>query len=1243
VQGDFAYVGVGPRLAILDVSTPGHPNSAGETEPLPNVVHGVAVEGPHVYIADRDAGLRIVDVSNPGAPIEVGVYDTAGNCLDVAVSGGLAYLAAGGAGLNIVDIADVGAPGSVGSLDTPGTAWGVAVNGGYAYVADWGHGLRVIDVADPTAPVEVGFWDTPGAAVGVAVAGGYAYVADLDEGLRIIDISHPMAPAEVGAHEAWGLTWDVTVAGNHAYVADDHGLVVVDISDPAAPSEAGRCATLGEARGVVLAGIHAYVADESRGLVIVDVSDPEDPADVARIDGVGDARDLVLAGEYAYVADSDGGLRIVGISDPSSLWEVGSYDSPGVAYGVSVAGSYCYLADWGGDMRVVDVSDASTPVEVGLCDMPGSAEGVVVADGYAYIAAHTGGLRIVDVSDPKAPVEIGATEALTAVWDVAVMQQYAYVAAGHGDLVVVDVGDPTSPVTIADLEIPAWAIGVWLVGDYAYVGGSGEGLRIVDISDPRAPVEVGFYDTSRIHKVAAVVGDYAYVGEADNALRIVDIFDPGAPTEIGYYDTPGLPDGVAVANDLIFVAAQVAGVYVLRFVPPDLIVSHVEVTQAIQDKDNSVPLIADKPTFARVYVHTSAEHTSLPAVTGVLRGFGPSGELEGSRLMPVNPSITAYRETWQSQRGDLGKTLNFTLPEAWLTGTITLTAEVEHAGSLASRSQVAAFETVDPLRVGYVPIDYNHLGAPDAARVEGAYVYMEAVYPLHSVDYFHVVSVPFYWYGDETGGRWRLERGSALLYHLARLWLGYEIEGWPEPNGRPDHLFGWVSDGTWGLDGLGGRGGSVAYASDTPESRAYQVVMAHEIGHNLGRPDLFIENQGLHMPGDKCDLNDPGWPHDDDIDEQYDYRIHDTGFDFGFYQVNGVVDWETDDLMIGAHCEASEFDPKWVSAHTYRELANSLLGGGEEELEVRAAGSIEAGQAVLLLGGRVYTDTSAEIDAAYMLTATQTVSQAEGTDYCIELEASSGITLASSCFDLSFVDPEWGITLPVASFVRVVPYDPATVRVVLREGPNELAERTRSSHSPSVTVEFPDGGEVVSGTVDVGWSAGDDDGDLLEYMLSYSADLGQSWHHVALGITTTHMLVDMSRLPGSDGGLFRVVASDGMNSAIDVSDAPFSVPRHAPEAYILMPASGARLTPGEPMLLKGRGYDPEDGLLEAEALEWRSDLDGLLGTDTEVLATLSAGQHTITLTVTDSDGNVATADIDVFVGYRLYLPTLVRG
>jgi hypothetical protein len=76
--------------------------------------------------------------------------------------------------------------------------------------------------------------------------------------------------------------------------------------------------------------------------------------------------------------------------------------------------------------------------------------------------------------------------------------------------------------------------------------------------------------------------------------------------------------------------------------------------------------------------------------------------------------------------------------------------------------------------------------------------------------------------------------------------------------------------------------------------------------------------------------------------------------------------------------------------------------------------------------------------------------------------------------------------------------------------------------------------------------------------------------------------------------------------------------------------------------LLGYAEDPEDGILPDAALSWYSNRDGFLGTGGQVLVTLSYGQHVITLRTIDSDGNTATASVNVFVGSRIYLPVIQK-
>ena len=179
------------------MSTPASPVEVGFFDTL-GIAKGVAVSGSYAYVADFDAGLRVIDVSTPANPIEVGFVDTPGyasrrgRLRQLRLRRGWLFRSAS------YRRVDARKPDRGGLRRHPGVAYSVAVSGSYAYVADYYHGLRVIDVSTPARPIEVGWVGTPGYAYGVAVSGRYAFVAANYVGLYVIDVELPSAPIAVG-------------------------------------------------------------------------------------------------------------------------------------------------------------------------------------------------------------------------------------------------------------------------------------------------------------------------------------------------------------------------------------------------------------------------------------------------------------------------------------------------------------------------------------------------------------------------------------------------------------------------------------------------------------------------------------------------------------------------------------------------------------------------------------------------------------------------------------------------------------------------------------------------------------------------------------------------------------------------------------------------------------------------------------------------------------------------------------
>jgi len=85
---------------------------------------------------------------------------------------------------------------------------------------------------------------------------------------------------------------------------------------------------------------------------------------------------------------------------------------------------------------------------------------------------------------------------------------------------------------------------------------------------------------------------------------------------------------------------------------------------------------------------------------------------------------------------------------------------------------------------------------------------------------------------------------------------------------------------------------------------------------------------------------------------------------------------------------------------------------------------------------------------------------------------------------------------------------------------------------------------------------------------------------------------------------------------------------NSPTISLLSPNDGVIASENSPISLTAQASDPEDGDL-SESIEWRSDVDGTLGSGSSLTVQLSSGNHTITAIVQDSANQTAQSSVDV--------------
>lgn len=334
----------------------------------------------------------------------------------------------------------------------------------------------------------------------------------------------------------------------------------------------------------------------------------------------------------------------------------------------------------------------------------------------------------------------------------------------------------------------------------------------------------------------------------------------------------------------------------------DVFVAGWYITQATQDLQRSVPLVANRDGYLRVFVRANQANAAIPGVRVTIAGTTGA---------PWQRTISAPGASTPMtlQEGILGSSWNLPIPGVVLQPGSTLQLELDPdlAVPAADRSGNALrnamdIRTVSPLKVTLVPITQANGAAPDIhlnGRTTADWISLfSRIYPF--------ATTPG---GIEVREGTPLRSAETLRDDDDTPWatMAIELQAKQVADGAEDRIYYGVVRIPAGFRTLG----LTAYANlaenpnrfplGTDAMADYQVTFAHEMGHALGRD---------HAP---CGGVTPGagnWP-GDNVDGGK-YRNAMIGI-FGFDVAQGVLKDPQTCTDIMAYCAN-----KWVSDFTYR-------------------------------------------------------------------------------------------------------------------------------------------------------------------------------------------------------------------------------------------------------------------------------------------------------------------------------------
>ena len=1231
VHNHSLYLAQSNQLIIVNISNPTQPKQIGQHELPWSVGDWVFLEQALAVFNMNSGSVVLYDVSSPDSPREIARHiDLLGRLSAVEGKGSLLYVTTGyGDGITIWDFSDRSQPRQIGSANGPGsygsdTSLIVKESAGLILRGDQ---IDLYDFSNPSRPIHLLTRNIQGE-YGRVVAATDSLLYMYDNGsIAVFSAnqnanSQPIPPTLLGRMNFEQTVNGFSVNGRYGYVAignswspTDHQLVVVDLQNPG-QIKVVRSLALEGAGTHRIAQINGflYVSEQVEklyGIRIYDLSNPAQPIPTGFLDIQADAYliELLASGSQLTfrINSTSNEVYVYNIAAPSVPRLVGrlSFDNPVRAIGLGEQGRV-YVATSTG-VHLYDSRQTSLPLiyTLTISFWPNQLSAI----GNQLYLINYGAILIIDWTQPTAP-QIGRSVAMPVPVSQELIFDNVNTLYGSGynrEIVRLNlvnsegfvIGSSGANLVSQDGKVrynmPASAVydDYWLSHAQvaAPLGVLPEGeMFLVGVYENQA---TGLDSGSNAYFYRPYTMKFAYT--IPNTLRASE---EQSPTPQLYRWNGSMwvlqPDAVVDSDTGHFtVSVQQTGKWAVvlantsrprhtirlpvisRTSPVDLSISHIEVTQAIQRLDNQVPLVAHRPSLARIYATT----TDLDATSGIyigLEGYRNGQPLPGSPLMVGPWAIYA-----EPQRGSFGFTVNVPLPLGWTEGNIELTAWVDTSAAVEESNEAnnghwvpVGFHDVPPLDLMLVPIAYTERStgrffpAPTQDEVSD---WVIRSFPIHQVNIsWHA---PLAFEGDLSIN----EEWPRLLDQVTSV---KRAEGAPESR----IYYGLIpvrnADGEspsllWaGIGWIGWRASIGVTTSGT--------TTAHEIGHNFGLP---------HAP-----CGNPGW-----IDEIYPYpngSIGEYGLDVWQMQIFPPDVYR--DVM--SYC-----GPKWFSDYNYVKLFQDQMKNG------RSVRSIREEEIVTGLLIRADLSNGAELLPIYVLSEVtlSTPEKEPNRTYSVELADSSGVTLASYDVDLLSAEENGH----VAHFVnRVVPF-PLTgelSQVRLLRGEQVIA--VREFQSTGITARAAPHLTQSESTWTFVWDGAD-----LPALVRYRVDKGAEWTILALDWTGGELKIDPRRLPG---GLvdFDLVYADSQQPQSRNKLPSFSLPNQPPTVWI---RGEDEISAGDFIYLQGHAYDPEDGVLAGA--QWL--LDGIPMGNQPILQLnqLSSGEHAIILRAMDGQGQTTEA------------------
>lgn len=326
-------------------------------DPIPMAEPGkIYFKDNFIFINEYMKGIHVVDIEDPSAPDPVSFINIPGN-VDMAIKDNILY-ADSYIDLVLVDVSDPGTPVENGRIDSilsytlppydedyplaeidnkegVVTGWEVKEHKQqihshhYPYPIYWGYEDMLSSSLSSVRPMAAGTGSTYG--IGGSMArfttyDNYLYMLEESSTLKIFDISNLEAPSmEYEKYAGWGLETMFIYEG-YMYIGAMDGMYIYDLEFPNNPVHTAMYRHVTSCDPVVVSGNTAYVTLRSGTtcggtadlLDVIDVSDKWDPERIASYP-MNQPYGLGISNDILFICQGENGLVVYDASNPRQI------------------------------------------------------------------------------------------------------------------------------------------------------------------------------------------------------------------------------------------------------------------------------------------------------------------------------------------------------------------------------------------------------------------------------------------------------------------------------------------------------------------------------------------------------------------------------------------------------------------------------------------------------------------------------------------------------------------------------------------------------------------------------------------------------------------------------------------------------------------------------------------------------------------------------------------------------------